>query len=114
MDLEFTGKVTAFFDKSGEKDGKAYTSFQAKIEEQDSAYTDSILIEGFGDKIKVPKEGDIVTVYFHPKVKEWNGKLYGSNNAWRIVVNESAPVDDNAPISGNQNIPTSDSDGLPF
>jgi len=74
MDQQFTGIVSKFIDKNGEKDGKPYISWQAVVEEQAAQYPDSIVIDGFGEKCKIPKEGQEVCIYYHPKAKEYNGK----------------------------------------
>lgn len=84
--MEFTGEVKKKIVKTGvTKAGNAYKAFQYKIEEVTGGlYPQSMLADVFGDKVEELNEGDQVTVHFNMKCNEYEGKLYGKNEVWRI------------------------------
>lgn len=121
--MKFTGKVTKALDKSGtSKEGKPFVAWQYCLEEEGVAYPQSCLLETFGDRTVKPNIGDMVEAEFNMKCTEYNGNLYGRNNAWKITVLPASdgrsmpqPIE-NAP-SGLPNIEpqgTSGQDDLPF
>ena len=95
--MEFKGIVRKRLDKSGvSKTGKDFIAYQYKIEEAEGQYPQSLLGDIFGDKLEVLNVGDVVTVTYNVKCDEYDGKLYGKNNVWKVDVNSkayaSAPV----------------------
>jgi len=89
MNYEFQGKVTVSINKDKEKDGKSYTSWQAVLEEVGEEYPQSIVLEYFTSKDKTvpqPKVGDIINAGYNIRAKEWNGKYFGENSAWKTEV----------------------------
>jgi len=94
MEHSFSGVVTAVQDKSGvsKKDGSPFISFAFRVEELNPAkpeYPEAMAFEIFGDKVQCPKQGDNVTVDYNVKSNVWEGKIFGSNQAWKIAVNGS-------------------------
>lgn len=87
--MKFTGKVTAAIDKSGiSKQDKPFIAWQYRLEETEGQYPQSCLIDVFGDRTDKLNVGDIAEVDFNMKCDEYQGKLYGKNNAWKITVIE--------------------------
>ena len=85
--MKFTGKVTAAIDKSGiSKQDKPFIAWQYRLEETEGQYPQSCLIDVFGDRTDKLNVGDIAEVDFNMKCDEYQGKLYGKNNAWKITV----------------------------
>lgn len=113
MEHQFTGVVTAVQDKSGKsKKGEDYKSFAFRVEELNPVkpeYPEAMAFEIFGDKPVCPKQGDNVTVDFNVRANVWEGKIFGSNQAWKISVNDG--VHTRQPAIDNSQDDTSD---LPF
>ena len=123
--MKFTGKVTAAIDKSGiSKQEKPFIAWQYRLEETEGQYPQSCLIDVFGDRTDKLNVGDIAEVDFNMKCDEYQGKLYGKNNAWRItVITASAGVSASQPATQSNSQPvvdtpqSADNDGvddLPF
>jgi hypothetical protein len=93
MNAEFTGEVLNVIEKSGtKKDGTPFNAWAVVVKEVEVQYPDSMVADFFGDKpITKPNVGDMVTVHYHLRASEYNGKWYGQNNIWKIDLLESAP-----------------------
>ena len=122
--MKFTGKVTAAIDKSGiSKQEKPFIAWQYRLEETEGQYPQSCLIDVFGDRTDKLNVGDIAEVDFNMKCDEYQGKLYGKNNAWWITVITAAagmstsqpanPVENTAPPVLGSGEPA-ETDDLPF
>lgn len=100
--MEFTGIVRKRIDKSGtSKKGEAFVAYQYKIEEAEGQYPQSLLADVFGDKLEILNVGDNVTVTYNVKCDEYQDKLYGKNNMWKVDVNSRAnaqAVNASAPV----------------
>lgn len=123
--MKFTGKVTAAIDKSGiSKQEKPFIAWQYRLEETEGQYPQSCLIDVFGDRTDKLNVGDIAEVDFSMKCDEYQGKLYGKNNAWRItVITAAAGMSTSQPATQSNSQPvvdtpqSADNDGvddLPF
>ena len=123
--MKFTGKVTAAIDKSGiSKQEKPFIAWQYRLEETEGQYPQSCLIDVFGDRTDKLNVGDIAEVDFNMKCDEYQGKLYGKNNAWRItVITAAAGVSAPQPVTQSNTQPLVDApqsvdnngvDDLPF
>jgi len=119
MEHQFSGIVTAVQDKSGvSKKGENYLSYAFRVEELNPAkpeYPEAMAFEIFGDKPVCPKVGESVTVDFNVKSNVWEGKIFGSNQAWKIAVNGSAEGQPSMEMQQpNAADCTDDKDDLPF
>ena len=121
--MKFTGRVTKAVDKSGlNKEGKPYTAWQYCLEEEGVQYPQSCLLEVFGDRTSKPNVGDVIEAEFNMKCTEYEGKLYGRNNAWKITILSSVGVSAQQEVPGSypqaqSNDPVAaqaPSDDLPF
>lgn len=121
--MKFTGRVTKAVDKSGlNKEGKPFTAWQYCLEEEGVQYPQSCLLETFGDRTSKPNIGDVIEAEFNMKCTEYEGKLYGRNNAWKITILSSAGVFAQQEVPGSyqqvqSSAPITDqapSDDLPF
>ena len=121
--MKFTGRVTKAVDKSGlNKEGKPFTAWQYCLEEEGVQYPQSCLLETFGDRTSTPTIGDVIEAEFNMKCTEYEGKLYGRNNAWKITILSSAGVFAQQEVPGSyqqvqSSAPITDqapSDDLPF
>ncbi len=85
--MEFTGEVKKKIVKSGvTKNGADFKAFQYKIEEVTGGmYPQAMLADVFGDKVEELNVGDHVTVHFNMKCNEYEGKLYGKNDVWKLT-----------------------------
>lgn len=122
--MKFTGKVTMVLDKSGvSKQDKPFIACQYRLEETEGQYPQSCVIDVFGDRLTALNVGDVAEVDFSMKCDEYQGKLYGKNNAWRITVITAAagvsapqpanPVENTAPPVLGSGEPA-ETDDLPF
>lgn len=85
--MEFTGRVTHVLDKSGiSKKNEPFIAWQYRIEEMEGQYPQSLCADVFGDKVEKLSEGDVVTVTCNVKCDEYQGKLYGKNNVWKVKI----------------------------
>ena len=76
-------------DKSGiAKTGNPFIACQYRLVETEGQYPQSCVIDVFGDRLPTLNVGDIAEVDFNMKCDEYQGKLYGKNNAWKITVKE--------------------------
>jgi hypothetical protein len=93
MNNEFTGEVLNVIEKSGtKKDGTPFNAWAVVVKEIEVNYPDSMVADFFGDKpITKPNVGDMMTVHYHLRASEYNGKWYGQNNLWRVDLVQSAP-----------------------
>lgn len=120
--MEFKGQVISVINKSGtSKEGKSFEAYQFVVEEQIKEYPQSAVFDIFGDRVKVPNIGDVVTIQFNMRANEWQGKYFGKNNAWKIEVEASSTPDITPDPLANiaASVPTKteisdDSDDLPF
>jgi len=59
------------------------------LEEVGEEYPQSIVLDYFTSKDKTvpqPKVGDIINAGYNIRAKEWNGKYFGENSAWKTEV----------------------------
>lgn len=72
------------------------------IEIEPGTYSQQIAFELFRDKVSLInnfKEGDIVTVEFNVKGREWKGKYYTNLSAWKISAsNQKDPIEEAIPV----------------
>jgi hypothetical protein len=94
--MEFKGRVEKILDKSGvsKKTNEPFKAYQILVKEESGQYPQSAVFDIFGEKLQLPKIGESVTVSFSMKASEYEGKLFGKNNAWKI---ESERLD-NTPV----------------
>jgi len=113
MEHQFQGRVTDVQNKSGKsKKGEAFISYVFRVEELNPSkpeYPEAMAFEIFGDKPVCPKVGESVTVDFNVKSNVWEGKIFGTNQAWKIAVNDG--VHTRQPAIAESQDDTSD---LPF
>lgn len=73
---------------TSKRTGNPWVAQQFVIEEQNVQYPQSLLFQVFGqDKLQqfALREGDVVTVSFSMRVREYNGKLYNDTpNAYAV------------------------------
>ena len=89
MSYEFTGTVKLI----GELEHVGQSGFQKRLVvicDDADKYPQDVPFEFVGKKANEPNakgilRGDKVTVKFDLRGREWNGKYYGSNNAWQIA-----------------------------
>lgn len=120
--MEFKGQVISVINKSGtSKEGKSFEAYQFVVEEQIEQYPQSAVFDIFGDRVKVPNIGDVVTIQFNMRASEWQGKYFGKNNAWKIEVEASStpditpdPLANIAASATTKTEISDDSDALPF
>ena len=63
------------------------------IEIQRGTYATSVCFDAWGDQVNVVaslRVGDMLTVFFDPSSREFNGRWYTSLRAWRITVGAGA------------------------
>lgn len=99
--MEFKGTVTHHIDKSGiSKKGEPFVAWQIRLEEEFVQYPMSLLVDFFGDKVTAPPVGSMATVYYSPRADVApDGKIWGKNNGWKIVLDGAvaqAPVQNQA------------------
>jgi hypothetical protein len=94
--MEFKGRVEKILDKSGvsKKTNEPFKAYQILVKEESGQYPQSAVFDIFGEKLQLPNIGESVTVSFSMKASEYEGKLFGKNNAWKI---ESERLD-NTPV----------------
>jgi len=88
MEHQFTGTVTDLQDRSFQKDGQTKKVTVARIEESNPTnvdYPEALAVEFFEEKVKCPSVGETVTVTYNVKARLYEGKIYGSNNAWKVA-----------------------------
>jgi hypothetical protein len=92
MNLEFSGNVTAYVDKSGVKksDNTPFKAWLVVVEETGVGHPNSMVAEYYGEKVAIPEIGSMVKVYYNLRASEYNGNWYGKNNIWRIDLIEAA------------------------
>lgn len=113
MGYKASGKIEKIFDTEQKS-----ASFQARefvIEVADGKYPQLVKFQLVQDKCELADdyaEGDVVTVDFDLRGREWNGKYFTNLQAWRMTRGEHG--DDNGdPGPQNQGVPDFDED-IPF
>lgn len=87
--MEITGTITTMYNlQSGtSKAGNAWQKRDVIVEEAGGQYPNSIAVTAFGDrveKLNTFKVGDLVTVKFDAKAKDYNGRAYNNINLYDI------------------------------
>jgi len=119
MELKFTGTVTKVLPvKSGTSaSGKAWSAQEFVVMENVDQYPQSAGFNVFGDKVKIPNEGDNVTVHFNIRCNLFNDKAFTSLSPWRIEVEQgnAAPAPPIPQPQQSQQAPVNEGDSdLPF
>lgn len=83
--MEAKGKVIQVMptETGTSKNGKDWSKTTFVIETGDT-YPKKIAIDVLGDKVKLPKVGDDVTISLNVESREYNGKWYTNVTAWKI------------------------------
>ena len=113
MGYKASGRIEKIFDTEQKS-----ASFQARefvIEVADGKYPQMVKFQLVQDKCELAddyNEGDVVTVDFDLRGREWNGKYFTNLQAWRMTRGEQ--TDDNGDSGQmNQAAPDFDED-IPF
>lgn len=85
---------------SPHKDNPKYDKYPAFVVKKDNPL----------EALSFYKEGDTVTVSFEMTSREWNGKVYPENEAWKLAGNKGNQSRPSTPQATND----SDQDNLPF
>ena len=97
MGYKASGKIVKIFDTEQKS-----ASFQARefvIEVADGQYPQKVKFQLVQDKCTLVDEyaeGDVVTVEFDLRGREWNGKYFTNLQAWRMNRGEDSGEGDNA------------------
>jgi hypothetical protein len=112
--MEIKGKLTELLpEQTGQgKTGNTWRKGGFIIETLDDNYPKKIALEVWGDIVdKIPSVGNIAICQVDPESREYNSRWYTSLKAWKIEVENAAPVNSNTVENTNSSDPNND---LPF
>jgi single-strand DNA-binding protein len=118
MAYDLTGKIKVFQEPQTFASGFTKREFVVTVE--DGKYPQEICLECVQDKVKLLdglKEGQLVTVTFDIRGREYNGRYFNNLQAWRIKAEEAgAPAadEDRPPIPDDSEAPGEFDDDIPF
>jgi len=118
MAYDLTGKIKVV--KEAQTFGtKGFTKREFVVTVEDGKYPQDIPLECVQDKVTLLdglKEGQVVTVTFDIRGREYNGRYFNNLQAWRIKAEDgSAPAaDDRPPVPADAEVPGEFDDDIPF
>ena len=118
MAYDLTGKIKVV--KESQTFGtKGFTKREFVVTVEDGKYPQDIALECVQDKVSLLdglKEGQVVTVTFDIRGREYNGRYFNNLQAWRIKAEDgSAPAaDDRPPVPADAEVPGEFDDDIPF
>jgi len=119
MAYDLTGKIKVV--KEAQTFGaKGFTKREFVVTVEDGKYPQDIALECVQDKTKLLdglKEGQLVTVTFDIRGREYNGRYFNNLQAWRIKAEEngsSSADDDRPPVPTDADAPAEFDDDIPF
>lgn len=110
MGYKASGKIEKIFDT--EQKSESFQTREFVIEVADGRYPQMVkfqLVQDKCDLVDDYAEGDVVTVDFDLRGREWNGRYFTNLQAWRIARGEQSEDD----AGSNQGPPDFDED-IPF
>ncbi|MDC0230753.1 DUF3127 domain-containing protein [Aureispira] len=123
-ELSLTGKVYKIFETAKISDTFEKRDFVIETEDQYPQKVKFELTQSNCSKIDDLKEGEMVTVHFNIRGREWNNTqkeemvYFVSLNAWRIEKGQATTVETNVPFPTADAVAPTDSDSaaddLPF
>lgn len=118
MAYDLTGKIKVM-NAAQVLGAKGFTKREFVVTVEDGKYPQDIALECVQDKVKLLdglKEGQLVTVTFDIRGREYNGRYYNNLQAWRIKAEEGdKPADDDRPpIPDEADAPGDFEDDIPF
>lgn len=91
---------------------------QEIIVETDGQYPKKVCVALWGDKAETPLNiGQKLKIDFDVESREYNGKWYTDVKAWKVEATDGAsqtPQTSSPQAATSQNLPTTDTDDLPF
>jgi len=120
--MKFKGRIEKIIDKSGvsKKDQKPFAAYQFSVKEEDVQCPQVGVFDTFGDKVQIPEVGTMVTVSFNLKGQEYEGKLFGKNDVWKIELAQTSggtvmtAQQTAAPLAETTAPPVGEGSDLPF
>lgn len=85
---EVTGKIFKIFPEEQKSENFKTRLMVLELEERDPKYNQYVPFEFVKDKcelLDVFKEGEMATVTYNLRGREWQGKYYASLSAWKIL-----------------------------
>jgi hypothetical protein len=117
MAYDLTGKIKVV--KEAQTFGtKGFTKREFVVTVEDGKYPQDIALECVQDKVTLLdglKEGQMVTVTFDIRGREYNGRYFNNLQAWRIKAEGGATADDDRPpVPDDAQAPGEFDDDIPF
>ena len=117
MAYDLTGTVKVVQEPQTFASGFTKREFVVTVEE--GKYPQEICLECVQDKVRLLdslKEGQVVTVTFDIRGREYNGRYFNNLQAWKIQAQgEGVPADDDRPpIPDDSEAPADFDDEIPF
>ncbi len=117
MAYDLTGKIKVV--KEAQTFGtKGFTKREFVVTVEDGKYPQDIALECVQDKVSMLdglKEGQLVTVTFDIRGREYNGRYFNNLQAWRIKAEDGgAAEDDRPPVPTDAEAPGNFDDDIPF
>jgi len=117
MAYDLTGKLKVV--KEAQSFGsKGFTKREFVVTVEDGKYPQDIALECVQDKVTMLdglKEGQLVTVTFDIRGREYNGRYFNNLQAWLIKTDApAADSDDRPPIPTDAEAPGEFDDDIPF
>jgi single-strand DNA-binding protein len=124
MSFEVAGKLHKKFDTENKTDTFQAREFVIVVEGNYPQFVKFQLVQDRCSLVDNFEEGEMITVHFDLRGREWNGKYFTNLNAWRVEKHEpatpnadasgSAPLGDSSFPSANDEPATAADDDLPF
>jgi len=116
MAYDLTGKIK-LVRESQTFGSKGFTKREFVVTVEDGKYPQDIALECVQDKVQLLdglKEGQLVTVTFDIRGREYNGRYFNNLQAWRIKAEDGAADDDRPPVPDDSEAPGEFDDDIPF
>lgn len=84
--MNFKGVITHIFEaKSGvSASGKEWHSQDFRVEEQNTQYPQSVILNVFNNKVTIPPIGTFVDAQINANSKEWQGRFFNALQCWKL------------------------------
>lgn len=117
MAYDLTGKLKLVRDAQT-FGAKGFTKREFVVTVEDGKYPQDICLECVQDKVSLLdglKEGQMVTVTFDIRGREYNGRYFNNLQAWRVKAEDGGAADDDRPpIPDDSEAPGDFDDAIPF